>query len=66
MFDSIKISISIREEINIVMPSTPSLISVMAHSGNEANLFDFILPGQVATPTIHFNTEKWYFKGWHV
>ena len=40
------------------MFSTPSPISVMAHSGIEANLFDFMLPGQAATPTIHCNTEN--------
>ena len=30
----------------------------MAHSDNEANLFDFMLPGQAATPIIHCNTKK--------
>ena len=40
------------------MSSIPYLISVMAHPGNETNVFDFILPCQAITSTIHCNTEN--------
>ena len=40
------------------MSSNPSPISVIVHPGNETILFDFILAGQAATPTIHCNTEN--------
>ena len=40
------------------MSSTPYPITLMAHSGKETNLFDFILSGQAATPTVYCNTEN--------